>query len=225
MKLQRISNVKLGDGAECWLKCFPGIKKLTCPLYTYEENDFESLAYLESLKLIESGRRKKSKELDFPKSDPIFEKNHFTLPATLKKLTLLWCRLPWSDILIIQSLPNLEELNLLDNAFEGPQWDTGEEQFRQLKFLKLQNLDIQQWQASNINFPHLKRLVVLKCNHLEEIPLEIGDISTLELIETDDIRSIVESLDRIQEEQHNVGNYELKISVHRQRSQNHDVLD
>ncbi|CAH1412649.1 unnamed protein product [Lactuca virosa] len=182
MKLKTISNVKLGDGAECWLKCFHGIKKLTCPLYTYDDNDFKSLAYLESLKLIGSGSRMKSMEVDFPKGESIFEKNHFTMPATIKKLTLLWCRLPWSDILIIRSLPNLEELNLLDNAFEGPQWDT----------------------------------VLLKCNYLEEVPLEIGDISTLELIETDDITSIVESLDRMQEEQHNVGNYDLEIRVHRQ---------
>ncbi|CAI9277448.1 unnamed protein product [Lactuca saligna] len=98
-----------------------GIKKLTCPLYTYDENDFKSPAYLESLKLIGSGSRKNSMEVGFPKGEPIFEKNHFTMPATIKKLTLLWCRLPWSDILIIQSLLNLEELNVLDNAFEESQ--------------------------------------------------------------------------------------------------------
>lgn len=89
MKLKTISNVKLGDGAKCWLKCFPGIKKLTCALYTYDENDFKSLAYLESLKLIGSGSRKKSMEVDFPKGELILEKNHSTMPATIKKLTLL----------------------------------------------------------------------------------------------------------------------------------------
>lgn len=83
-------------------------------------------------------------------------------------------------------LPNLEVLKILDDAFEGHQWETGEEQFQQLKFLKLRALNMQQWEASNVNFPCLKRLVLERCKDLKEIPLELGDISTLELISVDD---------------------------------------
>ena len=55
-----------------------------------------------------------------------------------------------------------------------------------------------------------------KCEDLEEIPLEIGEITTLELIEVDDSsNSVVESIERIQQEQHDLGNYELKITVNR----------
>jgi len=57
---------------------------------------------------------------------------------------------------------------------------------------------------------------VWKCEDLEEIPLEIGEITTLELIEVDDSsNSVVESIERIQQEQHDLGNYELKITVNR----------
>ncbi|KAI3736392.1 hypothetical protein L6452_15931 [Arctium lappa] len=117
---------------------------------------------------------------------------------------------------IIQSLPNLEVLKLKANAFMGRQWDACEQQFRQLKLLTLDNLDIKQWEASSTSFPCLKQLSLSKCNDLEEIPLEIGEIATLELIETDSwSRSVVESVKRIQQEQHEVGNYELKITVDR----------
>ncbi|KAL8249101.1 hypothetical protein R6Q59_005969 [Mikania micrantha] len=115
---------------------------------------------------------------------------------------------------IVQSLPNLEVLNILEHAFLGPKWETGDVPFQQLKFLKLQGLKIEQWDASSTNFPCLTQLVLDACRHLKEIPLEIGYISTLELIDVDDSNSaVVESLVEIREEQQNFGNYDLKINV------------
>ncbi|GKD70080.1 disease resistance protein, partial [Tanacetum coccineum] len=123
------------------------------------------------------------------------------------------CHLPWSDMSIIQSLPNFEVLKLND-TLKGALWKTGEAQFRQLKFLRLENLYIKQWEAYSINFPSLKQLEIVKCRYLEEVPLEIGDIPTLELIKIDGCRvSVVKSMKRIQEEQHDVGNYDLQIKV------------
>ncbi|KAI3736403.1 hypothetical protein L6452_15942 [Arctium lappa] len=184
-----------GDGVDFW-KCFPSIKKLaiTC---RDGENHFELLPYLESLKLREG-----------------FRINHIWFPATLKKLTLLLCSLPWSDISIFQSLPNLEVLKLKKKAFEGTQWNAGEQQFRQLKFLRLDNLNIQHWEAQTTSFPCLKLLSLWNCKYLQKIPLEIGEITTLELIETNNINnSVVESIKRIQKEQYDEGNTELKITV------------
>nr|GEZ15859.1 disease resistance protein [Tanacetum cinerariifolium] len=129
--------------------------------------------------------------------------NQISFPATLKQLTLVRCYLPWSDMSIIQSLPNLEVLKLSEVAFEGDLWKTDEAQFRQLKFLRLEMLNIKQWEAYSINFPCLKQLEIVECGYLEEIPLEIGDIPTLELIKIVDWgRSVIESMKRIQEEQH-----------------------
>ncbi|CAH1447697.1 unnamed protein product [Lactuca virosa] len=92
--------------------------------------------------------------------------------------------------------------------------ETGEDQFQRLKVLRLKKLNIKQWKASSINFPCLERLRVVNCVHLEEIPLELGDISTLEsiyILNCD--ASLLVSLQRIRNEQDDVGNYELKIKV------------
>ncbi|CAH1439374.1 unnamed protein product [Lactuca virosa] len=115
---------------------------------------------------------------------------------------------------IIQSLPNLEVLPIKGNGFEGTQWETDDEQFQRLKFLRLKKLNTRQWEASSINFPCLERLEVLNCIDLEEIPLELGDISTLERIHIENCgASLLVSFRKIRQEQDDVGNYELNIKV------------
>ncbi|KAI3736406.1 hypothetical protein L6452_15945 [Arctium lappa] len=167
--------------------------------------DFVLLDHLETLKVIQP---------EVQHVESLLSNKLICFPVSLKKLTLSGCRLPWSDMSKIQWLPNLEVLKLLNYAFEGPSWDTREGQFRQLKFLKLQNLDIQQWDAYSSNFPCLKRLVLLECYYLKGIPDEVGDIPTLEMIDIDKRNhSLVESANKIREEQHTMGNYELKVNV------------
>ncbi|PWA92048.1 Disease resistance protein [Artemisia annua] len=202
MNLQTISDVELGDLVEYFHKYFPMIKKLSSVFYSNGKSDFELLGYLETLKLTGIyGRNCRNNKISFP--------------TTLKQLTLVRCHLPWSDMSIIQSLPNLEVLKLSEDAFEGSLWKTDDEaQFPQLKFLRLELLKIKQWEAYSINFPCLKELQLVKCYDLKEIPLEIGDIPTLELIKIDCCsRSVVESIKRIQVDQYDVGNYDLKIYV------------
>ncbi|KAJ9550613.1 hypothetical protein OSB04_014658 [Centaurea solstitialis] len=174
LNLHSVSKVKFKDGVDNFQKCFPNIRKLAlwdCVDFHNYSKYLELLPYLENLKLM--GRWSTTLPLG-----PI------AFPATLKKLSLLRCDLPWSDMSIIQLLPNLEVLKL-ENSFRltGGQWDACEQQFRQLKLLKLKYLDIKQWAASSTSFPCLKQLLVLECWDLEEIPLEIGEIATLELIE------------------------------------------
>ncbi|CAH1433565.1 unnamed protein product [Lactuca virosa] len=89
-----------------------------------------------------------------------------------------------------------------------------EEQFQRLKILRLEELNIKQLEASSINFPCLKELEVVNCVDLEEIPLELGDISTLECIYVVNCcASLLVSLQKIRQEQDVVGNYELEIIV------------
>ncbi|KAI3736398.1 hypothetical protein L6452_15937 [Arctium lappa] len=61
----------------------------------------------------------------------------------------------------------------------------------------------------------LAKEAVLNCLSLEEIPVDIGDIATLELFETHSMLndSVVESIKRIQKEQCDEGNNDLKIIV------------
>ncbi|KAJ9551663.1 hypothetical protein OSB04_015708 [Centaurea solstitialis] len=204
MNLHSISLVTFKGGVDNFQKCFPNIRKLVfcdpVDVHNYSKH-LELLPYLENLKLTGLAAMLPLCPIAFP--------------ATLKKLSLIGCELPWSDMSIIQLLPNLEVLKL-QNSFRraGGRWDACEQQFRQLKLLKLKYLNIIQWAASSTSFPCLKQLSVSSCRDLEEIPLEIGEIATLELIKIDWCsNSVVESVERIQEEQHDVGNYELKITV------------
>ncbi|KAL8267892.1 hypothetical protein R6Q59_001690 [Mikania micrantha] len=192
MNLQTFSRVKFGDGVD-FQTCFPCIKELGCA----NNNDFKSFSYLEKLNL--STR---------------YEQGHFTLPTTLKILALSYCRLPWSEMSIIQSLPNLQVLKLRKDAFVGSCWNMDEHVFPHLKFLRLRSLDIKLWIADTTSFPCLKQLEIDSCEGLEEIPLEIGEIPTLELIKITYCRqSVGESVRRIQQDQHDYGNYDLKVNV------------
>ncbi|XP_076887617.1 putative late blight resistance protein homolog R1B-14 [Bidens hawaiensis] len=199
MNLQTISRVRLTDEAFSFQKYFPCIRKLSCITESYKQNDFISSTHLERLSL---------------RSFPVHGKNQIALPATLKALTLRSCCLPWSDMSIIQSLPNLQVLKLHSDAFVGSCWNTDGQEFPQLKFLRLDELNIKQWEVYSPSFPCLKQLEINRCLQLEEIPLEIVDIPTLELVKIRKCAySIDESVRRIRQEQQDMGNYGLKIVV------------
>ncbi|KAL8267898.1 hypothetical protein R6Q59_001696 [Mikania micrantha] len=193
MNLQTFSDVELGDGVD-FQTCFPYVKELGC--MNTEKNNFKFPTYLEKLNLDSHGIE------------------HIALPATLKVLTLENNRLPWSKMSIIQSLPNLQVLKLHYKAFEGSCWNTDEHRFERLSFLRLECLDIKMWKAYSTSFPCLKQLEIESCKGLEEIPLEIGEIPTLELIKITHCRqSVGEYVKRIQEDQRYFGNYDLKIDI------------
>ncbi|KAG6409391.1 hypothetical protein SASPL_127430 [Salvia splendens] len=124
------------------------------------------------------------------KAKPVF-------PETLKKLTLSGWRFPWEDMKAIAALPQLQVLKLRDHAFEGDTWDTNEEcgdedyeeaevnLFLELKYLLIEESDLENWVTEKRHFPALERLVLKGCGKLNEIPNDIGDISGLKLIEVD----------------------------------------
>ncbi|KAJ9553994.1 hypothetical protein OSB04_018039 [Centaurea solstitialis] len=202
MNLHSISRVMLKDGVVKYQQCFPNIKKLVlyCSLDFWKCSKYlELLPYLENLDLM----------------GPHLQWDHIAFPTTLKKLSLTDCELPWSHMSIVHLLPNLEVLKLHSNLFTPDRrWDACEQQFRQLKLLKLEWSDIKYWEAASTSFPCLKQLTLRHCKYLKEIPLGIGEIATLELIEIDRCRKcLVESVKRIQQEQHDEGNNELRIIV------------
>lgn len=86
-------------------------------------------------------------------------------------------------------------------------WETSEGGFSRLKFLKSQDAKLKQRIASSDDFPSLEQLLLDSCGDLEEIPIGLGDIRALEMIEL--LRpghSCANSVRRIQEEQHDMGN-------------------
>ncbi|KAK9051916.1 hypothetical protein SSX86_028544 [Deinandra increscens subsp. villosa] len=134
----------------------------------------------------------------------------------MRALTLHSCQMSWSHMSIIQSLPNLQFLKLKHRAFEGSCWNTDGQEFQQLTFLRLEGLNIKEWEACILSFPCLGQLEIYSCKDLKGIPLEIGDIPTLELIRINDCNDFVsKSVKRIQEEQNDLGNFDLKIELGR----------
>ncbi|XP_058201557.1 putative late blight resistance protein homolog R1B-8 isoform X2 [Rhododendron vialii] len=126
-------------------------------------------------------------------------------PPTITRLTLNKTCLKWEELSILQTMPSLEVLKLSNWACKGQIWNTSElEGFSQLKYLRLQELEIQEWNASEDQFPRLEVLVVKQCFYLERIPIEFANLNELREIEVRrSCRSVEESARKIQEERRN----------------------
>ncbi|CAN4096244.1 unnamed protein product [Withania somnifera] len=91
--------------------------------------------------------------------------------------------LRWKDLSIVGKLPKLEALKLQYHACIGEKWEVVEEGFPCLKFLHLEDLDLYYWRATCDHFPCLERLFLKGCRHLDSIPQDFADITTLALID------------------------------------------
>lgn len=90
-----------------------------------------------------------------------------------------------------------------------------EGEFLKLKYLKLDTLNVAQWNASSDHLPKLQQLVIRNCEDLEEVPYAFGEIPTLLMIEVQSCgRSTEESVLKIGDE----GIEGLKITVNLQES-------
>nr|GME18680.1 putative late blight resistance protein homolog R1A-10 [Ipomoea batatas] len=164
-------------------------------------NDLVDLQWLENLKI------------DVPEIIPFQDVFRLptSFPSNLKKLTLQGTCLPWDDMAIIATLPNLEALKLKHKAFCGSEWKTTENGFCKLKYLKIAVLDFEHWSAY---FPVLECLILDFCRKLKKFPTEFADITTLQLIElTRCGSSLVTSAKQIHEEQLECLGY-TKLVIH-----------
>ncbi|KAI3459100.1 hypothetical protein Pfo_015763 [Paulownia fortunei] len=188
------------------LKMIPNLKKLGIIYFGVEYGKDYHLHNLVCLHQLEKLKLKIYGSSHFP------QKLNAAFPRTLKKLNLSGWGLPWTDMTIVGSLPNLQVLKLRNLAFEGDKWETTEGEFPQLKYLLIDQSDLQHWITESSHFPSLKCLVLLGCEYLSEIPDGIGEIPTLELIEVDYLnKSLVDSAKRIQEEQQSWGNDAIQV--------------
>ncbi|KAL2532402.1 NB-ARC domain-containing protein [Abeliophyllum distichum] len=143
INLQSISLLTISDKTdEKILRCSPNLHKLKSRVGSSLNHSFDFLNQLKSLKLsIYDDDKEDSRSL------------LFSLPLTLKKLSLDNVDVSLEQMEIIGILQNLEVLKLEDVVLEGEQWDASEAEFPQLKFLKLDNVLIAEWNASSDNFP------------------------------------------------------------------------
>ncbi|KAL0356178.1 UNVERIFIED_CONTAM: putative late blight resistance proteinR1B-12 [Sesamum radiatum] len=133
-------------------------------------------------------------------------------PTSLKKLSLEFGGIPWEDMILIGSLPNLEILNLRNNAFKGYEWSPIEGQFLRLKQLSIQGRYPVRWTAESIHFPNLESLFLDGMDNLEEIPCDIGNIATLNYINLWECKdSVINSAKQILEEQQCNGNEDILL--------------
>ncbi|XP_051123376.1 putative late blight resistance protein homolog R1A-3 [Andrographis paniculata] len=134
-------------------------------------------------------------------------------PNSLKVLALKRCRIPWSGMSIVGSLPNLEQLLLIHTA-EGSEWNPTEGEFLRLKALWINGSDVVQWGADQNHYPRLEYLSLCNLPSLEEIPSGVGDIPTLRKIRLKYCsESAVDSANQILEEQQSMGNDILEVYV------------
>ncbi|KAK4381660.1 putative disease resistance protein [Sesamum angolense] len=134
-------------------------------------------------------------------------------PASLKKLSLNYSRLPWEKMTIIgSSLPNLEVFKFYE-AFQGEEWSPIEGEFLRLKVLVVGSHNLERWGAEDIHFPNLH---VLYLEHMQrlEIPLSIGDINTLQSIHLSSCNECtINSAVEIVKDQKEKGNESLQVYV------------
>ncbi|XP_012846267.1 PREDICTED: putative late blight resistance protein homolog R1B-16 [Erythranthe guttata] len=136
-------------------------------------------------------------------------------PTSLQRLILWHSDLEWKDMTAIGSLPDLEVLELGYDSVRGSKWNPVEGGFIRLKYLSIRYLELKYWNSERVHFPILENLILYQLHELEEIPLGIGEITTLGLIDVDNCNeSTAVSAVRILEEQESLGNEDLRVRIH-----------
>ncbi|KAL7099396.1 hypothetical protein ACP275_09G082300 [Erythranthe tilingii] len=213
--LQTLLKVRKFKCGEEVVKRIPNIEKLQiCYLEEFEGcssyclNNLVRLCKLESFGCSFNTWNK-------PNRDDMLQ--NFILPNSLKKLTLEGTNLYWEDMATkIGLLPNLQVLKLKANSFVGPEWETVEGQFCNLRFLGIYDMfcGLEWWTTDSSHFPRLERLVLHFLDNFVEIPSAIGEIPTLQSIQLNNCTdSAVISAKRILEDQEELQNLGLQVHV------------
>ncbi|XP_073121239.1 putative late blight resistance protein homolog R1A-3 [Henckelia pumila] len=138
--------------------------------------------------------------------------NH-AFPMALKKLSLEGVPLPWENMAIIGSLPNLQELEMADNCgTKLSEWTTVEGEFLQLKYFASDLDGVVKWETEKEHFPCLETLILACVQLIDEIPSGIGEIDTLQCIQLVECKkSLVDSANQIRKHQHENGNDAFRV--------------
>ncbi|XP_073124853.1 putative late blight resistance protein homolog R1A-10 [Henckelia pumila] len=138
---------------------------------------------------------------------------YLSFPLSLKELNLSGCRLPWEDMSIVGSLPNLEGLQLWFHACKGKTWCPTQGQFVKLKVLLIGEIELVNWKADKTHFPVIERLILGYLN-LEEFPQEFGEHPTLTKIEVVSCGDSTKGwAEEVGEEQQSYGNEGFRVII------------
>ncbi|KAG8368553.1 hypothetical protein BUALT_Bualt15G0057500 [Buddleja alternifolia] len=171
---------------------------------------FGRLGNLEKLKLLNDVFPHPPSESQLSSLPPSYK-----FPPKLKSLTVSDTYLEWGQMLILGSLENLEVLKLENNAFMGKSWETADGGFRHLEVLHIGRTNLVIWKGSAHHFPKLRRLELKNCEELQEIPVELADIPSLQLLDLFRADSAAASAKKIQEAKQNMhGEGTFKLSIY-----------
>ncbi|KAL1537980.1 putative late blight resistance protein R1A-10 [Salvia divinorum] len=137
------------------------------------------------------------------------------LPNSLTKLVLGNCSIGCSCMTMIASLPHLQLLDLRGKAVVGTEWKFVNEEFRNLKHLIIYDCpNLRKCIADRTTFPVLETLHLENLYVLGDIPLDVGEIPTLEKLSVIKCsKSARMSAIRILEEQESFGNEALHVHI------------
>ncbi|KAL0421988.1 UNVERIFIED_CONTAM: putative late blight resistance proteinR1B-13 [Sesamum latifolium] len=203
-KLQTLSPVAISEITDRVLETLPNLEKLGI----FWDRELDHARDLSALHKLHTLKCTSSFNDDRLLSNLIF-------PPSLKKLTLRGCRiLDHHHVNELGKFPGLEILKLRDCDFKSGKWEGEDAEFCQLQFLLMEDLRLVNWAADDTHFPRLEHLVIRRCRSLEEIPLAIGDIPTLKVIEVQECSpSAVASAREIQQAQLDNGNDNLQVRI------------
>ncbi|KAG5609274.1 hypothetical protein H5410_020555, partial [Solanum commersonii] len=207
----------------CTREIFEGIKKVKkLTIRGSEEECPTDLKWIDNLKYLQHLESLSIETTELPHT--INRTHWFTspdsFPQKLKKLKLSYTCLPWEYMSIISKLPELEEIQLKNEAFLGDEWKaTDQIGFQKLRFLLLDNLTtLEKWTTTTVShdhFPSLEHVIITDCKFLEEIPQGFSDSKKLELIELNKCDpSLVAFAKEIQEKHKELGRNKLKVTAY-----------
>nr|GMD21979.1 putative late blight resistance protein homolog R1B-14 [Ipomoea batatas] len=143
-------------------------------------DNIRKLEKLENLKLMHEAAFNDEAAATTLRSNPQADK----FPPNLRKLTLSKTSFDWKDICALGSLDKLEVLKLEEFSAKGECWELNVNVvFKSLRFLRIGRTDLVYWTCEQSSFPALKRLQILQCEQLKEVPLSFKDVKSLKIID------------------------------------------
>ncbi|KAM3304285.1 hypothetical protein P3S67_015317 [Capsicum chacoense] len=179
----------------------PNLRRLRCEVFEIDGSftAFNNLTKLEILKISSSAT--------------LTSVDQLKLPSHLKKLTLSNFSMHLNEV---ATLSNLKVLKLLGVTISSNSWKVNDEQFDNLKFLKLENPSLSEWDVSDDAFPCLEHLVLKRCLYLEVIPSCFGYMPSLKSIEVKSCKeTLAESAIGIKKQVEEMGFSDFEVIIHR----------
>ncbi|MCD9642232.1 hypothetical protein HAX54_028923 [Datura stramonium] len=161
----------------------PNLRELRCSFVEFRQEFFPKLDFLTQLETLEIHLA----------ADSTVGGGPYNFPASLRNLTLSNFSLGSCHESNISKLPNLRVLKLVSIFFDNDEWEVRDDEFFQLKVLKLVKCEFfEEWKVSDVAFPVLEHLVLRECPYLKEVPSVFLEIFTLKSIK---VKSCSKSLE------------------------------